>query len=118
MPKNKLGVKGVFIIIFILFTLLYIVYVHFWRKNKDEEIAYFYSHTVNGKISDESGSAGYTHVEINGSEKDYAFLPTDVTTEKHSFEGIINDSIFKPAYADTIILVKKNGNVLKYIFEH
>lgn len=101
------------IAIALLICIAIISQIHKRKKGK-MQYKQFYTSSIHGIIQDVTASAGTTYFSING--KRYGFWPRRILTNKDYRFSIFakhGDSISKPAYSDTLKLIKKNK---KYLF--
>ncbi|HLX67798.1 MAG TPA: hypothetical protein VKR41_12405, partial [Puia sp.] len=87
-----------------------------WKAQFDT----FNSSNLSGKISDIHASRGAVRFQLNGSAETYWFIPRMTANNDFASFGSTaktGDSVFKPASADTVILIKVlTKKVYKFTF--
>jgi hypothetical protein len=108
------------IIIFLLVGAVYlIVSIYYTRNRGKQNYNRFYNSYQNGIIEDVRGKLKGTGLKLNSDEREFVFYPyTDRINENNIFHYFAEkgDSVYKPAFSDTLQLVK-DGKVYKYTFQ-
>ena len=111
------------ILIIALITIAIIGYLLiaeiFGGKRENRHFHIFFASTITGQIEYTKGGYYGSVFKIMGKDIEYVFYPyTDGINEKNIFHylAVEGDSIYKPAYSDTLKLVKE-GKVYKYTFQ-
>jgi hypothetical protein len=87
------------------------------KAKKNFEI--FYASDLDGEITRCSISAGAVYVRLNNMPTKVAFIPETSELNDYNifmYTAELGDRIIKPAYSDTLTLIRKNGEVYKYTF--
>lgn len=106
--------------VFIIFAGLYMYIMEKYDKNR---IKGFYNHFNETNINDiiiKVNNNIARGKEIIFDNKNVIFYPeTSHINNNNVFSSIAEkgDRVIKPAYSDTLILIKKNGEILKYTFK-
>ncbi|WP_115375059.1 hypothetical protein [Adhaeribacter pallidiroseus] len=110
--------KKKYIFIGIIFFLTYAVIAQLWGTEKGiNDFSKFNKAEIKGKI-EKKVYASASGTRINIKEQEYIFHPITNKENRNkifSYIAEVGDSILKPAYSDTLILIKK-GRLLKYAF--
>ena len=97
---------------FLAFCIINIVLHFYYESQNIHEFKIFNEANLNGTITNVSSSAGFVHITIKNEK--YEFNPSSSYV---NYNLNIGDSIFKPAYADTIVICYKKTNCKKYTFK-
>lgn len=72
---------------------------------------------MNGVIKEIHSNIGATFLTLDNNGIEYMFMTIENSvTPSFSHFAVPGDSVYKPAYSDTIILNKKNGKTYKYLY--
>jgi hypothetical protein len=110
--------KYFIIIIIAIIACIYILIGGKYTKNKDNEhFTQFNSDNINGEIEYVDFAYHGIQVKIKGYKLPYVFYPRHDLHENKRFDDIAapGDVIIKPAYSDTLKLIKKD-KVLLFTF--
>ncbi|KYG81081.1 hypothetical protein EV198_2971 [Roseivirga ehrenbergii] len=105
---------GIFIAVLVIGAVFQSTYV---KKKGKREFGYFYKTAIVGTIScGPSGSSAGTYFCVD--DKRFNFNPYTSNINKYkifSYLAELGDSIYKPAYSDTLTLIKE-GEKYRYTF--
>lgn len=108
------------IIIIIGILLLIFFGVSYQNRKVRKEFNLFYSSQLSGKISAIQKNSRASNFMLDNNPNDFDFYPytNKQLNNNEIFQYIaeLGDSIFKPAYSDTLILIKK-GKKYMYKFQ-
>ena len=114
--KNK---KIISIIFYLTLVTLFGLFIYFDITQGIKRTNNFYKHKIVGEISNiKAGKRNGIYLNLKNDNKDYEFYQTTSSYEKRDFYYNVNagDSIFKPAFSDTVI-IKSDTGMYKYIIE-
>lgn len=105
---------GIFIGLLVILAIFQSMHT---KKKGKKEFKEFYTTTITGMISCvPNGSTAGTYFCVDGNRYNFHPYTADINENKiFSRFAAVGDSIYKPAYADTLVLVK-NGKKYMYIF--
>jgi|SRR5690242_9864285 len=113
--------KNKYILVLIgLAFIAYFTFIIFNIKSRRQDLAIFLSAKLEGKVVYLYSSSGGERFSLDNSPRKFIFWAhTGVLNDYHSFDKTaeIGDSIVKPAYSDTLLLIKKSGKRYEYTFK-
>src|SRR5690606_998470 len=107
------------LVIIIVFGGIFIISSIEVSKRTKKDYKMFNKSDIKGVLLRGSSGSGIDRFYLKDDEKEYRFSP--YTSELNDFEIFVHiakvgDSIIKPAFSDTLILIH-DGRILKYIFK-
>lgn len=116
MTRNfKLGIVGI-----ACFITLYMLVNVYHKRTLKKHFYFFDSAKLCGRISSIEYREKMQVISLNNSDSKYYFYPYSSINSGKSvfFEDIaqLNDSVFKPAFSDTLLLTKSKSEIYKFIF--
>jgi|SRR6185312_4929831 len=105
----------------ILFFVFLRITISWYDRKTERELATFISDKIDGKITDVFGGTGGEGFRLSNSKNTYHFMSNNLYAFNHfvnfSLVAEIGDSVFKPSFADTLILKKKSGKIYRFTFK-
>lgn len=112
--------KEYFWIAFLIFVIVYIIVAqNFGSKRTIRRFEYFYTTNISGVLEYARAGSYGSVFKVQGIENEFVFYPnTGKLNRKKIFYHIAKkgDLIYKPAYSDTLKLIK-NGKIYLYTFK-
>ncbi len=112
----------------ILYQLIFILIV-FWvilpfidrvAKKRDvaptESFVLFYENEFNDVIKSYNTNVGATYIRFVGKYKEFAFRETTRNVIDFNDYAVIGDTLFKPKFADSFIVKKRDGSEQRFYF--
>lgn len=89
-------------------------------KKGKKQYQTFNSANLHGELTYKFRSTGAIYMRVAGSDKEYMFMPLNNTIDGRDFYSaakILRDTILKPAYHDTLYLIKYEGSRYPFVFK-
>lgn len=118
-PIEKMK-RYIFIGLGLIFITLYLILGFLWDRKGNRNLTIFISTSIEGRLTYVYGGSGGESFRVNNSRNTYNFLSNMNYWNNYtpfSEAGKIGDSVFKPAFADTLLLIKKSGRIYKFTFK-
>ena len=109
---NRLSYKFWFLIGFLILVIVSILSHFIYEDRRIEQFEKFNNSYINGTLTDYSMSSGFYYITIKNEK--YVFNPSSSEVNN---KINIGDSIYKPAFSDTIVICYKKIDCKKYTFK-
>jgi hypothetical protein len=112
--------RNILIRIGIFFITFYLILFFLFDRKGEEDLSIFISTRIEGVIVYVHGGSGGESFKLDNSKKTYNFISNmgllnNYTPFSEATE--IGDSVFKPSFADTLVLIKKSGQIYRFTFK-